>query len=131
MQSSGLPQTFLRDCGHSPCTSLPTLLVAASSFAVFCSENVKCVRAWTLCIYRVCYSHLGSGYKSQIQTEPNNMRYLHWCSYHLRAMKLGKLEVEIRGKSPFQVLSFLLNNSHVVQRAARTGAELFCLALGT
>lgn len=46
-------------------------------------------------------------------------------------MKLDKLEVEIRGKSPFLTLSFLLNNSHVVQRAARTGEELFCVALGT
>lgn len=58
------------------------------------------------------------------------MRYLHQCSYHLYAMKLGKLEAEIKGKSPFQGLSFLLNNSHVVQRAARAGAELFCVALG-
>lgn len=60
------------------------------------------------------------------------MRYLHWCSYHLSmAMKLGKLEVEIRGESPFQILSSLLNSSHVVQKAARGGAELFCVILGT
>lgn len=85
----------------------------------------------TLHLYRVCYSHRGSGYKSQVQTKPNNVIHLHWCSYHLCAMKMDKLEVEIRGKSPFLTLSFLLNNSHVVQRAARAGEELFCVALGT
>lgn len=31
----------------------------------------------------------------------------------------GQVEIEITGKSPFQVLSFLLNSNHVVQRAAR------------
>lgn len=51
MQSSALLQMFLGNCGHSPSTSRQTLLIATSCLAVFCSENGKCLRAQTLCIY--------------------------------------------------------------------------------
>jgi len=107
--------------GHSPCTSLPLDTVSVSGQG----------RSHALHLYRVCCTPLGSCYKPQVQTKPSNGRYTRWCSYQLCAMELGKLEVEIGGKSPFQVLSFLLNISYVVQRAARVGAELFCVALGT
>lgn len=124
---------FGGDHGHSPYSSLPKLLFVASSLAVLCSENYKCFSAGAFPHSAPTQSLLQSP-RMRIQTANTTQNQQHQVityNCNLCAVKLGKLGVEIKGKSPFQMLSFLLNNSHVVQNTARADAELLCMALGT
>lgn len=64
---------------------------------------------------------MGSGCKLQIK-KPSNASSLHWCSNHICALKLVRLEVKKRRKKNyFQIVSFILNIS---QPLGRHGAPL-------
>lgn len=105
----------------------------ASSLAVLCSENCKCFSTGAFPHSAPTQSLLQSpGIRIQTaNTSQNQQHQVITYNCNLCAVKLGKLGVEIKGKSPFQMLSFFLNNSHVVQNTARADAELLCIALGT
>lgn len=96
MQCSGLPWSFLSGCGLSPCTSLPTVLVAASSLVPSALKMVNVSGQG----HSAATPSLLQSPRTRLQITNQTQLHQVFALVQLPPLgnEMGKLEVEITGR---------------------------------